>query len=134
MSLIVTVGVPGSGKSTWADRLPADILRLERDRFREAIFGSRQAYHDHAFDHPLKSKVVTEAMVSAMRNWPVAKAVVSDTNIRYRAVRPFLDLAHDSRVPVELKVFAVGEETLRERHDRKLARAAQVGNPTPKKK
>lgn len=65
--LTITIGCPGSGKSTWADEnLPPTTLRLERDRFREALFGNRRAYHDSPIDHIERSHVVTEAMCAAM--------------------------------------------------------------------
>lgn len=106
MSLIITVGAPGSGKSTWADKaLPKHYLRLERDRFREALFGARKSYWDHPFPKDSKSLVVTDSMMGAMRSWPSRHWAVTDTGLLYGAVSPFITFACTRGVAVEVLVF-----------------------------
>lgn len=106
MSLVITVGAPGSGKSTWADKvLPKRYLRLERDRFREALFGERRNYWDHPFPKESKSLVVTDAMMAAMRAWPVHDWAVTDTGLLYGAVSPFINFALTRGVKVEVFLF-----------------------------
>jgi predicted kinase len=119
VSLIITIGVPGAGKSTWADEFCAsrpEYLRLERDRFREAIFGSRRAYHEHPFDRVTRSDILSHAMMGAVRQWPNDKIVLSDTGLLFRAVRPFVEYADRFRVPIKLKTFDVPDDVLRERN------------------
>jgi tRNA uridine 5-carbamoylmethylation protein Kti12 len=102
--LIITIGCPGSGKSTWADKnLLPGTLRLERDRFREALWGTRRAYHDSPIDHLVRSHVVTQTMLSAMFNWPTEEWAVTDTGLVYGAVEPFI--LHASRVRQEVKLI-----------------------------
>lgn len=104
--LVITIGCPGAGKSTWADKnLKPDTLRLERDRFREALWGSRRAYHDSAIDRGIRSRVVTATMLAAMQNWPVNDWAVTDTGLAYEAVQPFIYAAHQLREEIKLVVF-----------------------------
>lgn len=104
--LIVTVAPPGAGKSTWADKhLPPTMLRLERDRFREALFGNRRAYHESEFPRPYLSKAVTEAMLAAQMYWPIPCWAVTDTGVIKKAVAPFINHARRVQVPVTLVIF-----------------------------
>jgi len=117
MSLIITIGPPGAGKSTWADTLAPSVCRLERDRFREAIFGSRLAYYDHPFPPNHRSYIITKAMLMVMRDWPTRDFVVSDTGLHYDAVKRFIEFyrrTHDH--DVRLKVFDVDPHLLAERN------------------
>lgn len=113
--LVVTIGCPGAGKSTWAEEnLPEMTLRLERDRFRECLFGSRQAYYKHPLERDIKSFMVTESMITAQRAWPVNSWAVTDTGMLFTAVKPFIRYAQLRRVPVTLIVFERSKEYLRE--------------------
>ena len=106
MSLTITIGCPGSGKSTWADKnLPAGTLRLERDRFRECLWGSRRAYHDSPIDHSHRSDVITTTMLAAMKSWPTTDWAVTDTGLRYEAVEPFIKHALYEQQDIKLVLF-----------------------------
>lgn len=109
--LTITIGCPGSGKSTWADaNLPPETLRLERDRFREALFGSRQAYHSSQIEPARRSLVITSAMEAAMQNWPFPSCAVTDTGLAYGAVAPFIEMADG--FDVRLVIFERSPEFL----------------------
>lgn len=109
--LTITIGCPGSGKSTWADaQLPPETLRLERDRFREALFGSRRAYHDSPIDHLTRSAIITAAMQAALDQWPFPSAAITDTGLTYGAVAPFIEMADGH--PVRLVIFERSKEFL----------------------
>ncbi len=118
---IITLGAPGSGKSTWADKhLTHRHLRLERDRFREAIFGSRQAYHEHEMG-PEKSGVLVSSMLAALRRWPYPCFALTDTGVTYRSVMPFIQASeHRARlygaIPITLVLFDVPLPTLLQRN------------------
>lgn len=107
MSLIITIGCPGSGKSTWADAtLDHETLRLERDRFREALWGSRRAYHtEDGMPRDQKSAVITATMLGAMSHWPFHKWAVTDTGLAYAAIQPFLYHALTQNDSVKLVIF-----------------------------
>jgi predicted kinase len=101
--LTITIGCPGSGKSTWADvNLPLSTLRLERDRFREALFGSRCADHENPLERSERSRVVTACMLAAMEAWPFSSCAVTDTGLRYEAVAPFIEIAQAGGHPIRL--------------------------------
>ena len=92
--LILTIGCPGAGKSTWAEQnLAPATLRLERDRFRECLFGSRRAYHDSPLDPEQRSDLVTRSMLAAMQAWPTPSWAVTDTNLEFKRVYPFIQQA-----------------------------------------
>ena len=112
--LTITIGCPGSGKSTWADdNLPSDTLRLERDRFRECLFGSRRAYHDSAIPHNQRSYLITQSMGAAMVAWPIASWAVTDTGLAYPAVEPFVNYALVNGQDVRLMIFERDPDYLR---------------------
>lgn len=116
-ALWITVGCPGSGKSTWAeDNLPEYMLRLERDRYREALFITRRLYHSHPFPRACKSHVITQSMVSAMVNWPVPSYAVTDTGLAFEAVAPFIEHARRIELPVKLLIFDRNADVLRTRN------------------
>lgn len=112
--IIITVGCPGAGKSTWAEtNLPAQTLRLERDRFREMLWGSRQAYHNDTLDQRTKSRIIGEAMHAAARHWPADRPIaLTDTGIHWSAIERFAPL----RANPEIVVFDVQWKTLVERN------------------
>lgn len=98
--LIVTVGPPGAGKSTWADaNLPPNCLRLERDRFREVMWGSRQAYQDDDFTE--KSFVLGTTMFHAGKLWPRHRPIaLTDTGVYWNSVKRFWQLRPKHRIVV----------------------------------
>lgn len=109
--IIITVGCPGAGKSTWAANLPTGTLRLERDMFRELLWGSRQSYHADQMEH--KNRVIVSAMVAAARAWPMDRPIaLTDTGIHWSAVAPFAPL----RSEPEIVVFDVPLDVLIERN------------------
>lgn len=113
MSLFITIGCPGAGKSTWADKsLPDNYLRLERDRFREALWGSRRAYHDSPMPREQRSQIITHTMLSAMETWPTPEWAVTDTGLVYDAVQPFIYYAISQRQDVKLMIIERSAEFL----------------------
>lgn len=93
--IIITVGCPGAGKSTWAANLPTGTLRLER----ELLWGSRHAYHADQMEH--KNRVIVGAMVAAARAWPQDRPIaLTDTGIHWSAVAPFAPLRSEPEIVV----------------------------------
>jgi tRNA uridine 5-carbamoylmethylation protein Kti12 len=113
--VIITIGVPGSGKSTWAEtHLPKGCLWLERDRMREALWGSRRAYHDDPMPQTQKSRVIGEAMFRAGLFWPKDRPIaLTDTGLHYRSVVNFLGLRPKAH---RFVIFDVPDDLLRYRN------------------
>lgn len=109
-----TIGPPGAGKSTWADKhLSKECLRIERDRFREALFGSRKAYWEHPVPRRVRSLAVGSAMYQAAKAWPRHLPIaMTDTCIHWRTVKNFWNLRSSRR----LVIFKTSLETLLERN------------------
>lgn len=119
--LTITIGCPGSGKSTWAEEnLPGSTLRLERDRYRECLFGSRRNYHSHPFDPSLKSEAITQSMLAAMIYWPTPDWAVTDTGLQEKSVKPFIDHAQRCDEAIELIIFNRPLDLLLERNRNRI--------------
>lgn len=141
---IASIGSPGAGKSTFFDNLlaptsPEDTanewLRLERDRYRIALFGTQRSFWNHPLDAKIKAGVIRRSMRGALMCWPYPKWCLTDTgyekdsityflaraNMHYRDYRASLSkgratLAPMKRIPVCLIVFEQTLEVLIERN------------------
>ncbi|USM11479.1 polynucleotide kinase [Citromicrobium phage vB_CbaS-RXM] len=92
-SFIASIGSPGAGKTTFFDQLDLpDHLRLEKDRFREAMFGTRRAYWDRP--EAEKHKMVKVSMKAAMLAWPHHKVCLTDTGTEEEAILYFARAAN----------------------------------------
>jgi predicted kinase len=121
-TIIFTVGPPGAGKSTYAEALAGpDVLRLERDRFREAIFGSRRSYHDAVAKDRRLSFMVGSTMFSCMSASLQERLhntiIISDTNIYWDAVKRFHTLAQKYGAKVIVALFPTPLDALIERNE-----------------
>lgn len=118
--LILTRGLPASGKSTWARKLVEEntnIVRLNRDDFRQMLFG--KAVLD----------TTGEAMVTAAQHGAVDNAlaagfnvVVDDTNFFARGVKALMLIArkHDAKIVFQDFTHVSLEECLRRDEKRRL--------------
>jgi predicted kinase len=144
--LIITRGLPGSGKSTWARQQPGAV-RVNRDELRLMLHGGwlgegwaeRQITTAH------------RAMIEALLRTGV-NVICDDTNLRHKVVRELAELAYDCGAEAEIADFthvpletclerdagrpeSVGQEVIRRMHERYLAgsrRAFKLEPPTPK--
>lgn len=118
--LILTRGIPASGKSTWAKAWvqedPATRVRVNRDDLRRMLYGATELKLDHAQEQQVSAAERAIAL-SALK---AGKDVVIDaTNLRPRFVRRWFTLG----VPVEFVDFEV---TLSEAHGRNGERGMPV--------
>jgi predicted kinase len=133
--LLITRGLPASGKTTFARELQPGVVRVNRDDLRRMLHGRRlftqwaEAQVTHA------QRATVEALLRAR-----ADVVVDDTNLRARTVREWADLAATFHASFEVHDFTdvpldeclrrdagrpeddrVGDEVIRRLHSRYLA-------------
>jgi len=133
--LIVTRGLPASGKTTFARKLQPGVVRVNRDDLRRMLHGERLFTQWAEGQVTVVQRAQVEALLRAR-----ADVCVDDTNLRSRTLRDWAALAarfgatfevHDfTDVPVDECVRRdaerpeqdrVGEEAIRRLHDRYLA-------------
>lgn len=119
-ALILIVGLPGSGKSTFARRLaPAiDAAVLESDALRRLLFG-QPAYG------ALESRQLFEAIRAAARELLECgrNVIVDATNLIETNRRPFYDLAEELGARLLLLRFSAPEPIIRQRLSQRRAGA-----------
>lgn len=130
--LILTVGIPGSGKSTWAQELrrtspPGSVRVVERDELRTLLF--TDAYHRGTPDNKsenqvtaLQEKLVEEGLRAG------ATVIVSDTHVEPRRVRPWVEKAQAAGAECAFEYFDVAPEECKRRNS---ARGAAGGREVP---
>ena len=124
--MIITRGLPASGKSTWAQNFinsNPDYIRVERDLLRDQLFNNRFYSKPDDWDMTdeefkaylnMRENTVTKvetAMVTAA--FAAGKSViVADTNLKAQYVRAWAKLAVSKGAEVEVKEFNVPLEVL----------------------
>ena len=133
--LLITRGLPASGKTTFARKLQPNVVRVNRDDLRRMLHGQRLFTQWAEGQVTQAQRATVEALLRAH-----ADVIVDDTNLRARTVREWAELAarfgasfevHDlTDVPVAECVRRdadrpaeeqVGAETIKRMFDRYLA-------------
>jgi len=121
-TLVVLVGLPGAGKSTFARSLRerAPIVVLESDRFRKLLFG-RPTYS------PEESRRLFRALHAAIERLLArgVSCVLDATNLREEHRRPLYDMAERHGARLVLVHLDAPPEVVRQR----LARRRQAATP-----
>lgn len=102
--IIVTRGLPGSGKSTWAKGYAAiakNTAIVERDDLRMQLFSVYWTgiQEDEERVTRLQEKLVRSYLAEG------TSVVISDTHLPDRSVKKWLKLGHELGVPVEVQDF-----------------------------
>jgi predicted kinase len=102
--IMVTRGLPGSGKSTWADhfcKVSKRSLKIERDEMRLLLFKQLGKLEQE------QEEEVTRVQESLIRSHLAAglTVVISDTNLPDRSVKRWLKLGHELGIPVLVEDF-----------------------------
>lgn len=122
MKAILTIGIPCSGKSTWAEKFckENDYREINRDNLRMELF-NLESYNDYKmnrFNESVVTDKVNDLIQESTRN--KQNIVISDTNLneKYRnaLVKKLEDLGYD----VELKVFDVEFFDALKRNDKRV--------------
>jgi len=109
--LILTRGVPASGKSTWAKTHAAlyGYVRVNRDDIRKEL------HLKHGQDEQLVTKIQHSRVEELLRNG--VPVIVDDTNLVARFVKEWLKMAKRLGVPVTFEDFPIDYPTACARDD-----------------
>lgn len=121
LEVIINVGVPASGKSTWAKayiKKNPNYVRVSRDDFRYML-------KDCGFCEPKIEKMITDlvnnAILTALSN--KLNVIVDNTNLKAKVINEIIDLVSEY-ANVTYRVFEASKETL---YERDAAREHSVG-------
>jgi predicted kinase len=98
--LLITRGLPASGKTTFARKLQPGVVRVNRDDLRRMLHG-RRLYSEHAENQvTLVQRTTVEALLRKG-----AAVIVDDTNLRGETVRRWAALAAKYQASFEVHDF-----------------------------
>lgn len=110
--LILTVGLPGSGKTTWAQEVssqyPDKVVRLNKDDIGERMFG--KGFHS-AHTKRRMQLINSEQQMLLKKHLTEGKVVIlDDTHTRMRSVQMLVQLANSHGASVEAQYFDISVE------------------------
>lgn len=116
LQLVITRGLPASGKTTWARAWvandPVRYARVSRDDFRQMLYGAGPDVTSYQAYFAAENLHVREAAVTAAEREAVRgllengrNVVVDDTNLRVRYVRQWAELARDHGAEFRIEDF-----------------------------
>ena len=117
--LILTHGLPASGKSTWAEKRVREsdgaVVRVNRDDLRTEIAGA--SYHRGAPNQKIEGRVTQEQHKRIKAGLAQDKTVISDdTNLNPRFMRQLATIAHAYNAPVHNQYFDVPVDECKRRN------------------
>lgn len=109
---IITVGIPGSGKTTWAEQ-QQNYINLNLDDFREKISGNAADQNVNKLAVEMRDAFLKRA-IKKQQN-----IILSDTNINPFFRERLIDQLKTAGYSIELKVFDIAlEEALKRNANR----------------
>jgi predicted kinase len=125
-TLVITRGIPASGKSTWAKEWvaedPENRVRINRDDFRAMLFNLAGVLpHELEQAVQVASREAARALLKSGRD-----VVADDMNLRPKYIREWETLARSCGADLVLREFPID---LGEAIDRDYARGRKIGAP-----
>lgn len=122
--MIFTVGLPASGKTTWAmemvNKHKPNIVNVNRDDIRRMQFGG---WTGNTEDEGMVTRIARDMVTGAFKK--DRSVIISDTNLNRGVVRSMIDLANKWGASVRFEYFNTPVEVCIERD---LARHANGGH------
>lgn len=110
-SAIVTVGCPGSGKSTWMKNLiranrGMSFIHTNRDEIRDMITGGLYSENRYTFDKEgYVTSVQNRTYTHFLYNRDIEWYLNSDTNLNLKILRTFVENCLENKLSVYFKTF-----------------------------
>ena len=129
MKAIVTIGVPASGKSTYAHEIISkdpSYIELNRDNIRRELFGTN-GWTEYEFTEENERKVTTEQYdrIRAASN-EGKNLILTDTNLKMKYIRSLLSLLEHFGYNVYIKICDITLiEAVRRNHERSVGIKAE---------
>lgn len=98
--LVITRGLPGSGKTTWARSI--GVTRVNRDELRLMLYPEYRGKPNWTRERHI-SEVQRASVIALLKSGQ--SVIVDDTNLRAKQARDWLDLAVSLGIPWEVKNF-----------------------------
>lgn len=134
VKVILTIGVPGAGKTTWAEgqrNSDKGCVVISRDDIRNALFGENHNHNDFR-----QEKTVTDVqkgmIKSSLANKNVTRIIIADTNLnnkhRNALVKNIQSIADEvgREVSINFKVFDTDWNTVISRNFRRGEKAVPI--------
>jgi len=116
MKAIITIGCPGSGKTTFANSMP-DYTDINRDDARMLLFGLAH-YSEYKFTKARESAVTRYCIQQYSKNSEVGNSIIiSDTNLNVDRRKHLRELLEALGYEVEERTFHASFEELIKRND-----------------
>lgn len=114
--IILTVGAPGSGKTTWAEdyvRKNCGYINLNRDDFRESLLSWNRG-QKRLTKHQEKLVTVAQqaAAIDLLKQGHVKGIIISDTNLNPKTVNKWKEIAKNEKVNYREEHFMCSYEEL----------------------
>lgn len=116
LNVIINIGPPAAGKSTWTDEFLSknpNYVKVSRDDFRYML-------RNQGFCEPKIEKMITElvnqTILTALSN--KLNVIIDNTNLKVSVIKDFIKLVNDY-ADVNYRVFDVPFETLLERDSKR---------------
>jgi predicted kinase len=123
MKVILTKGLPASGKTTWAKELiksqPGKWKRVNKDDLRAMVDGGVWSKQNESFIVKIRDIVAAESLIHGY------SVIIDDTNFNPQHEETFKDMAHDLGAEFEIKDFT--DVPLDECIKRDMKRSNSVG-------
>ena len=101
--LVATVGLPASGKTTWAKKIvlgfPGQYKRINKDDLRSMFDASKWTSNNEKFILDVRDTLITKALGEKM------SVIVDDTNLAPKHIKRLKELAENMNAVFETKSF-----------------------------
>lgn len=108
-NLIITIGISGSGKSTWSSNFlknNLNYLRINRDDIRKTMVGSLEEYYTRKDLHQLEA-IVSDIEEQLFMNYGsyVKSVIVDNTNLNQKVIKSWIKHANYYNYDINFKLF-----------------------------